>query len=255
MPEKVVLTGGMVDLHTHILPGLDDGASNWEVALAMAREAAQDGIDTIVATPHVYEPLPGTSPQAIAAKVMQLQQLVDKAGIPVRVLPGSEVHLSLALPDELRNGRLTTVADGGRYLLVELPFGSLPIYTGEVLFQLQVAGVTPIVAHPERNESIRRNPELLAELVRRGCLTQVTGGSLRGHFGEPAERSACLLVRMGLAHVMASDGHALERRRVRLNAARRVAAGLAGEAGAKAMTESRPRLIVEGSSVEDLLQA
>lgn len=243
---------GMIDIHTHILPGLDDGARDWEMAVEMARGAVADGIRAVIATPHVYEGLGFISPHAILDKTAEFEKVLQQQGIPLRVFPGSEVHLAPDTPDQLRAGRLLTLADNHRYLLIEMPFGALPRYTDEVLFQLQLDGVTPVIAHPERNEEFRKKPDRLVAFIRKGCLAQVTGGSLRGNFGRRVEHSARQMLLGHLVQIMGSDGHAPDRRRVRLASARNLSARVVGDPEATAMTVSRPNLIVRGAGLDDL---
>ena len=236
---------GMIDIHTHILPGLDDGAHSWEEAMAMAQGAVKDGIAAVVATPHIYEAT-SITPQDIFEKTRQFQTLLDGQGIELRVLPGAEVHLAIDLPDRLREGRLQTIADGGRYLLVEFPFGLLPLYTDEVLFELQAGGVIPIIAHPERNESVQKDPNRLHDMIQKGMLAQLTGGSLRGNFGARVEHTAKLLLRHNLVQILASDGHRADRRRVLLGKASCSVSDMAGLETAQAMTVANPRKITQG---------
>ncbi|HAZ21377.1 MAG TPA: hypothetical protein DCY84_03285 [Firmicutes bacterium] len=235
----------MIDIHTHILPGLDDGARSWEEAVAMARGAVKDGIEAVVATPHIYEAT-SITPQEICEKTRQFQTLLDGQGIKLRVLPGAEVYLAIDLPDRLREGRLQTIADGCRYLLVEFPFGLLPLYTTEVLFELQAGGVIPIIAHPERNESVQKDPNRLYNMIQKGMLAQLTGGSLRGNFGARVERTAKLLLRHNLVQILASDGHRADRRRVLLGKASCSVSDMAGPETAQAMAVANPRKITQG---------
>ncbi len=236
---------GMIDIHTHILPSLDDGARSWEEAVAMARGAAKDGIEAVVATPHIYEAT-SITPQETCEKTLQFQTLLDGEGIKLRVLPGAEVHLAIDLPDRLREGRLQTLADSGRYLLVEFPFGLLPLYTDEVLFELQAGGVIPIIAHPERNESVQKDPNRLYNMIQKGMLAQLTGGSLRGNFGSRVEYTAKLLLKHNLVQILASDGHRADRRRVLLGKASGSVADLAGLEAARELAILNPRRITQG---------
>ncbi len=197
----------MIDLHAHILPGLDDGAPDLGEALSMAWLAVEDGIEFLVATPHVTEGEYRTDRKTILSAVEQLNGHLDKYEIPLKILPGAEYRLEPDLPDRLARGELLTLNDGGRYLLVELPAAFVPPYTERVLYELQLQGVTPIIAHPERNASFCRRPDLLQALVSRGVPAQVTAGSLTGMFGREAVRMAFYFLERGLAHLVASDAH------------------------------------------------
>ncbi|MGB9804438.1 tyrosine-protein phosphatase [Desulfofundulus sp.] len=197
----------MIDLHAHILPGLDDGAPDLGEALSMAWLAVEDGIEFLVATPHVMEGEYSTDREAILSAVEQLNSHLDKYQIPLKILPGAEYRLEPDLPERLARGELVTLNDGGRYLLVELPPAFVPPYMERVLYELQLQGVTPIIAHPERNASFCRHPDLLQVLVCRGVPAQVTAGSLTGMFGREAARMAIYFLEHGLAHFVASDAH------------------------------------------------
>lgn len=197
----------MIDIHVHILPGIDDGSPDMSTSLAMARVAAADGIKTLVATPHVMKGVFNNSKEIILEQVYRLQDCVQNENIPVEVLPGAEYYLEPDLPEKLSRGELLTINDSGKYLLVELPAALIPPYTNRVLYEIQIQGVTPIIAHPERNDGFARNPDQLAELVGRGILTQVTSLSLVGSFGSSAKKTALHMMRQGLVHTIASDAH------------------------------------------------
>lgn len=199
----------VVDMHCHILPGIDDGARTWEDSLAMARAAVAAGITHLVATPHYME---GTYPNPrtkVLALVGELRERLAGAGIPLNVFPGTEAYISPDLPERVKAGEVTTVNDGGRYLLVELPYVGMPPWAEDVLFQLQVQGVTPIIAHPERNRNLQRDPGLLFRWVERGALAQVDAGSLEGSYRESARQAADVMLEHRLVQLAGSDAHTL----------------------------------------------
>lgn len=238
----------MIDLHAHILPGLDDGAANLDVAVAMARLAAADGVTTIVATPHSGEGQPGLERQTLTAHVRELQTALDREGVTVSLVAGMEVYLVPDSAAQAAEGRLLCLGDS-RYILVELPLFELPPYTEQALFELQVKGFAPILAHPERNAVLTHEPERLVPLVERGVLVQVTAGSLLGAFGRQVQESAVLLLERRLAHVIASDAHNASSRAPVLSAAVEAAAGVVGREAALAMVISLPRAILAGETV------
>lgn len=210
----------MIDLHFHCLPGLDDGPADWDQAVALCRAAAREGTTRIVATPHV---LRGEwINEDVAARdelVVRLNALLE--GRPA-VLPGCEYFFSteaVALLDHGELGPLTGL-NRSRYLLVELPPEAPPSSAESVFHEFRVAGLTPVIAHPERHAAFRREPERLERLVARGALCQVTAGSLLGEFGERAARASEDFFARGLIHFVASDAHNLDRRPPRLAAAR-----------------------------------
>lgn len=237
----------MIDIHTHILPGLDDGASNLDEALEMARVAVADGIAQLVATPHSAW---GAATEGnVREGVQALQAALDEAGIVLRVMRGVEVWLTPEVVAQQHAGRAFPI-NGGRYMLVELPPHQIPPYTEQSIFALQLAGVTPILAHPERYSALEGNLNPLYELVNRGVLGQVTAGSLLGDFGPQAKQMAEIMLTHRLAHVIASDAHAARGRVPVLAMAAKRAAQLVGEEQARAMVTTVPESIVTGRAIE-----
>jgi protein-tyrosine phosphatase len=195
----------VIDLHSHILPGLDDGAGNLEASLSMALMAVEEGIDTIVATPHVNQAYP-VDPDAMSAAVGALNVALARMELPLAVLPGSEIAVEMVSGlDDIALRRLSL--GGGGCLLVESPYsGSVP-FLEDMLFDLQVRGFRPVLAHPERSIAFRERPERLAGLVSRGVMSCVNSGSLAGRFGTNAKRMSLQFFQDGLVHAVASDSH------------------------------------------------
>lgn len=202
----------MIDIHAHILPGMDDGAGDIDEALNMARIAVAEGITGLIATPHVASGLYCHTKEQISAAVNSLNNLLDKAQIPLQLYPGAEYLLEPDIPQRLRAGEILTLNNGGKYLLVEFPFTSVPVYAENIFFELMLQGVTPVIAHPERNAELQKHPGRLANLIEKGALAQVTTGSLAGLFGDKAERAAVGMVNKCLAHFLASDAHSSDKR-------------------------------------------
>ncbi len=202
----------LTDLHCHMLPGIDDGARDLEQALAMARIARADGIATALLTPHHLNGVYSNPADAIRSAVANFRLELQRAAIDLQILPGSELHLTPELPEQLHSGQALTLGDHGRCALVELPVHTVPIGAGQMLETLLAMGITPIIAHPERNSELRRRPELLAEWVRYGCLGQVTAQSCTGKFGDAVRDAARSMVRAGSIHIVASDAHRDARR-------------------------------------------
>ena len=240
----------VIDLHCHILPGLDDGPSSMEEALEMCRLAVEDGIRTIVATPHMLNGMFPVEREDVLQGVAGMSRALSEASIPLQMLPGADVHLDRSVVGCLERGELITVADLGRHLLLELPQDIVPEGTGELLFQVQLKGVTPIITHPERNIVIQQNPAILNDLIRAGSLTQITAGSLTGIFGARVRRCTLRLLRSGTAHLVSTDAHNTGRRSPRLSEARRVVEEEVGREEADRMFLERPTKILEGSHVE-----
>lgn len=197
----------MIDLHTHILPGIDDGARTLEDALDMARAFVDEGVTAVGATPHVRDDYP-TSAETMLQAVATLQRVLDEEAIPLVLLPGAEVAVEWVARLHDTELRRLTLAASGRYLLVETPYHGWPAAIVEQLRRLLAAGFTPVLAHPERNPIVQATPSLLAPLVEGGMLVQVTAASLDGRLGKASRVTGHRLVAAGLAHLLASDAHA-----------------------------------------------
>lgn len=231
----------MIDLHTHILPGLDHGPSDWDEAVAMCRIAVADGITALAATPHVSEIFPNSS-QRIEAAIDELRGRLGEAGVPLAVVAGGDYHIR---PDLARENVLT-LGGNGRYFLLEFPYQLLPPRADAFIRVLLQRGLTPIVTHPERTISLQHDWRRLEPLVKEGALVQVTAGSLLGHFGRPAAAAAERFLKKGWVHLLASDAHWARERVPQLAEGRDAAARLLGTAGAQALVEANPRAILEG---------
>lgn len=232
----------MIDLHTHILPGCDDGAVDLEMALAMGRSAFHDGITTLAATPHFYE-IPRWS--TVQQKVGELQEEFVKAQIAVEVVAGAELLMDISLLDMERE-EIPTYGDRGKYCLIELPALQVPVYAEQVLFVLQTKGITPIIAHPERYGAVARDPNVVLRWLQQGCLIQMNSGSILGRFGQPIQETAQILLAQGMVQVVASDGHGSGHRRINLVEAFDVLVGIVGSTKAKDLVETNPRSILDG---------
>ena len=231
----------MIDLHSHVLPGLDDGAADLDEAVAICRGAAADGITVLAATPHVRHDYP-TTPAQMAAGLAAVRAA---AGDLVRLVPGGEIDLGeLARPDE----ELRRFALGGNpaYLLVETPYVGWSLQLPEQLFRLRLAGITPVLAHPERNAAVQAKPDLLEPIVAGGTLVQLTAASVDGRLGRRASACAEELLERRLAHLIASDAHTPDVRAIGMAAA---AASLGDDELARWLTFDVPNAIVEGERV------
>lgn len=240
----------MIDIHSHILPELDDGAGSLQESLAMGRLAAADGIRAMVATPHVITGLYPHSRVTILEATAQLQRAFADDSIPVDILPGAEYRLESDLPQRMSRGELLTINDGGRYLLVELPADFVPEHTEQVFYELQLQGVTPVIAHPERNAGFARRPRHLHELVRRGALAQITSGSLTGLMGSTAATTARTFLKQGCVHFIASDAHSSGGRAPVLADALKEASRLVGTDEAQNLVAGNPHRAIQGLGIK-----
>jgi protein-tyrosine phosphatase len=230
----------MIDIHCHILPGIDDdGPARLEDVLEMARIAAGDGIRQIVATPHVKETIP--SPERIRELVIMFNDALRANRIELEVFPGAEVGSMLntsLLPEYTLNG--------SNYVLLEFPHSHLPQNAIEIVFNAVLVNLTPIVPHPERNPSVVRRPDLLLDLIGAGALVQVTAGSLVGNFGPEAKVCGQYLLEKGLVHFLATDAHSPGWRRPVLSSGVKAAAKIVGEAAARRMVIDNPASVLAG---------
>lgn len=197
----------MIDLHCHILPGIDDGPKTMEESLQMVKEAAKQGIHTIVATPHHQNGKYQNEKQIILHHVDKLNALLKDQEIAVKILPGQEIRLYGELIQDYDSGTILTKNETGKYILVEFPSNHVPRYTESLLYDIQLKGLIPIIAHPERNTEIIERPGLLYDLIKKGALSQVTAASLTGEFGKKIKKFSMQLIEHNLAHMIASDAH------------------------------------------------
>lgn len=239
----------MIDLHTHILPGFDDGAQTLTEALAIARVAESERISCMVASPHVLDEEALRRTREIAHAVAALQRALEEEGIAIKVVPAAEVHIRDDLVTHLRAGLPLTINDNGRYLLLEPPFQQLPMCAEQVVFELLANGVTPIITHPERSLGFRNQPELLYRMVDNGALAQLTANSLTGMMGPDVQRFSRLMLEHGLAQIMSTDAHSPDRRPPLLQSAVAAAAELIGEQAAQRLVQDNPARVLAGKVV------
>ena len=194
----------VVDIHCHILPGLDDGSPDMPTSVAMARLAVVAGITTVIGTPHWIEDEHETNPAVVRQTARDLQAELNNRAIPLTILPGNEAFICPDLPNRVKKGDVLTLADRGTYLLLELPYEDLPTYVDDVIFRLQLQDITPVLAHVERYAYVRTDWHVLDRWVQHGCLAQVNASSLdRTH----ADGLAQDLMDRGLIACTATDTH------------------------------------------------
>jgi len=208
----------LIDLHSHILPGLDDGPRTLQESLFLAQIAVKEGIDTVYATPHHLRAPYHNGRDKVLEAVVEFNESLREAGIPLRVRAGQEIRVCPEMIQEAYEGQLLPL-EGTSYVLLELPSSNIPDFLKEALHEIAVLGWTPILAHPERNKEIADNPELLRPLVEAGALCQITSSSLTGGFGSRTEAAAWSICKRQLAHFIACDAHDAIKRPFQLNAA------------------------------------
>lgn len=237
----------MIDIHCHILPNMDDGASSWKTSLKMCQQAAsEDGIKTIVATPHILNGIYDNRPQDIEEKVKILNQKIKENNIPLQILPGSEVHLSADIIEKIKKQEILTL-NKSNYILLEFPHTQIPLHVEEILFQIQIMGITPILSHVERNLKFQQKPSLLAQLIQKGALAQITAASLCGFFGPIIKKFTQKLLVDGLVYCIATDAHSdsKEGRGSFFSQAITEASKIIGHQSALNLVQSNPQKIIE----------
>ena len=208
MAQQNSRAAAIVDIHAHILPGLDDGSYDWEMTLEMAQMAVRSGVAAMVATPHCGLPEQDMEGRAerIRGKVRELRDFMAQQQIPLIVCPGMEIFGTEETPELLRQGKLMTL-NGSRYPLIEFPFTDYGLEATRILERVRMDGYIPVVAHPERYQYVQEDPRLLNLWVDIGCLLQLNRGSLMGRFSETAQMLALAMVDRGFACTVASDAH------------------------------------------------
>jgi protein-tyrosine phosphatase len=237
-----------VDIHCHLVPGIDDGAKTWEESLAMARMAVADGTATIIVTPHQLGTYGHNTGDVIRARTRQLQQFLDDQDVPLQVLPGGDVRIEPDMIAKLRTGEVMTLADRRKHVLLELPH-ELYFPLEPVLDNLAAMGMVGILSHPERNQGILKNRDVLEPLVDRGCLMQVTAGSIVGTFGPHCQQLSEWMLELGLVHFVATDAHSPKSRRPLMGRAFERTAELAGRDSAIEFCCDNPDLVASGKDV------
>ena len=240
--------GEMVDLHHHLLPGLDDGSPDLDTSLEMARIAVADGITHVVCTPHASSRFV-FDPDVVSARVGELQAALVQAEIPLTLGQGCDFHLSYDnIQDAIEHPGKYSI-NGFEYLLIELPDYSISPGLQETFFELRKAGLTPILTHPERNPALQGDPTRMLPWLRDGMLTQVTAGSVLGHMGKRAQRLAEQMLANRWVHFLATDAHDTKRRPPRMREAREVVTKRHGVLYADLLCRDNPMAVFRGQTL------
>jgi len=241
----------MIDLHSHILPGIDDGAHDDAEAVAMARMAVAEGVTVQACTPHFFPGVFDNAGLDVRERVARLQALLDAEGVPLRLVVGGDVHVAPDITAKLRSGQLLSLNDT-RYVLIEPPHHVLPPRIDEFFFNLRMAGYVPILTHPERMSWIEERYDLIRRLAANGVWMQLTAGALVGHFGRRAQYWSERMLDEDLVQIVASDAHNTHRRPPLIAAAFEALCGRVGEEEAWRLLRDRPQGIIADACPETL---
>ena len=235
----------MIDLHCHILPGIDDGASDLTESLALLQLAVADGITQMVATPHINPGYFDNNKTTIKQALATLRQALDAQHLPIKIAAAAEIRVTADLMPAFEQGQLPILGhwQQQQVLLLEFPHSHVPAGSDKLVKWLLQRGVIPMIAHPERNRDVQNDPKILGPLIRAGCLFQLTASSLLGDLGERHQDCARLLLQQRLFTVMATDSHNLLRRPPKLAEARAEVARLIDESYAELLVHTNPQLI------------
>ena len=237
----------MIDIHSHVLYGVDDGAPDQNTSLELLRMAAQKGTTDLICTPHVLEAGKGLPWADITAKTQELQQLATRDGLKLKLYPGAELEFNWDLRELLQKGSRDYCLAGSRYVLIELPAATVPNHMSDFLYDLEVKGFVPVIAHAERHQALMHQPERLLRWLKNGALIQSNAGSFTGLFGEHVQASARMLLRNNIISFLGSDAHRVEKRNTDLTGAAAEITRLAGEDKALAITtENADCILTDG---------
>jgi protein-tyrosine phosphatase len=240
----------MIDIHAHILPKLDDGPRDWDESLEMCRMAFDDGVRTIVATPHTLNGVYSNNSVKIKEQSLFLQELLHEKGIPLNIIPGSDVRIYPALTGLIEKGEALTVNDHKRYIILELPdLFPLPAVK-QLILDLIGRGITPIISHPERVSQIQQDSSVIYELLEEGALSQVTAMSITGKFGKGIKGFVEKMLKYNMVHIIATDCHNVISRPPILSGAVEIAARIVGKEKALAMVTTTPQAVIEGRVIK-----
>ena len=234
----------MYDLHSHIICGVDDGSPDPETSRELLKMAAGCGTRHIVATPHVIELNNCPSWERINEGVAQLKTMVAEEKLDLAIYPGAEIEMNWDILELFKEGSRDYCLAGSHYLLVELPAMSIPDYTEDFWYELQLKGICPVLAHPERHQRLMEQPERLLKWMRSGVLTQMNGGSIIGRFGEHVKQKAEMLLKNDVICFIGSDAHRVKIRNTDLTHARESLVELVGPEKAKLLLEINPQRLL-----------
>ena len=241
-----------IDIHNHSLPNIDDGAKSLDMALEMLKKAYDQGTTEIVLTPHHLNGSFYNIKSQILNSFEDLENALNRSNLPLKLHIASEIHLVPEAAAQISNSQALSYNDQGKYVLIEPPKRGLPVGYESVFGQLLNMGLTPIIAHPERNSELAKNSLYLEKLVRMGCKSQLTAQSITGGFGEQLQRYALNLLDLGLVHFIASDAHRVDGRSPDLSSCYRLVCDKYNQQNADNLFYNNPLAVVRGLSAVNI---
>ncbi len=233
----------LIDIHCHILPGLDDGAAALEDAIEMARIAVDDGIEIAAATPHAFNGISDVTHETRDRAIQEFRSCLAKEGIPLEILPGSDCHINEHLLPTLKTSPAYSLNETGRAFLLEWPTQLIPAGFQEFLFEAQIAGLKCVLTHPERHPEVQENPKIIGDMINGGLYVQIGAHGLMGLFGDETQHTAEKLLSEGWVHVIASDAHDPKIRKPILSEALACAKQIIGPAAVDLVTVNPANLL------------
>ena len=238
----------MIDIHSHILPYIDDGAKDMDMAIEMAKIYLENGIKTVIATPHYIEKNISTSKEDTKNILEDLKIQLDREGLDLEIFLGNEAYISMDLIKDIEEGYMATL-NGTRYILVELPMMDIPLYVENVIYELLLKGYVPIIAHPERNAKIIEDPNILYNLIEKGALAQLNLPSLEGKYGEEIQETAEILLKHNMIHFLGTDAHGSRRKSPRFSKTLEILKTIVSEEDYDSLTYQNPTLLLKNENI------
>lgn len=201
----------MIDIHSHILPEIDDGSKDMEMSIEMAKMYLENGINKVISTPHYIDGIENNCIEENQKILMELRNELQKQNLNIEIYLGNEVLVSLDVLKDLEDKKISTL-NGTRYILIELPMFDIPLYVENLIYELLLKGYIPIIAHPERNTKIIENPNIMYKYIKNGALAQMNLPSLEGRYGCKIKETAEILLKHKMIHFVATDAHTCRRR-------------------------------------------
>ena len=239
----------MIDIHSHILPNVDDGAEDIEESIAMARIYLDNGIEKVIATPHYIEGFENSSKDENMIALEKLKEALYKEGLDLDVYIGNEIYTTMDMFALLAEGRVATL-NNSRYVLIEFPMLDMPMSTDNIIYELLLKGYVPIIAHPERNRNIIEDPNILYEFINKGALAQLNLPSLEGKYGERIKTTGEILLRHNMIHFVGTDAHSKDRRAPNVKNSLSLLEGIVDSKTFEEITYLNPSKVIEDETFE-----